>query len=179
MEQLIKRYNELEIPEDSRAKIIVMAVFLDELLAMLIKKTIVKSTAIKEKPLFEFNNLFGTFGNKITVAYIFGLISIDEYTVLKAIQSIRNKAAHSLTEKTFDLENPDLLNEFLAKTFPENILQSMQDKSDTSEFRKSTRDLVTADNINSIFEFSFHRSCLALLSRICNATELNAPEPRE
>jgi hypothetical protein len=139
----------------------------------------VKPAAMKEKnPLYCINNLIGKFGNKITIAYAFGLISTDEFTLLKALHSIRNKAAHSLTETTFDFKNPELLNEFLAKTFPESLLQSILDGS-AFEFKKSIRELVTADNIDRIFEFSFHRTCLALISRINHAQELNAPEPRE
>jgi mannitol operon repressor len=85
---------------EDRSSVILGAALLEEHLQRLISGFLVDDSRMMSG-LFDFNGPFGTFGNKIKVAYSLGLISKDEFCNLEIIREIRNVFAHQLHDVSF------------------------------------------------------------------------------
>jgi hypothetical protein len=91
--------------ESERGKVILGAARLDDLLRLLISRTIVNGNDTESDDIFDGSNaLLQSFGAKISIAYRFGLVSEVEYKNLKIIKDIRNQFAHNLHDISFNHE---------------------------------------------------------------------------
>jgi mannitol operon repressor len=80
------------------------AAVLDEALGRIIKKSMIANKALTDKLLGPVGPL-GSFGSRISICYLLGKISDDEYNDLEIIRSIRNDFAHKIHDKSFEIEN--------------------------------------------------------------------------
>jgi hypothetical protein len=78
--------------ESDRGAILILGAYLDELLGLIVRAACVSDAVADE--LLEFRRPAGDFDSKILLCTAFGLIHPDEMTALRAIQKIRNRAAH-------------------------------------------------------------------------------------
>jgi len=69
---------------------------LEGMLYDLLKKTLVDTPFQKADSLFEYPKPLSSFGNMLSLAYAFGVISDTEYCAVNVIKKIRNYAAHSI-----------------------------------------------------------------------------------
>ena len=88
--------------ESTRAKVILSACYLDELLRKLIK-ILLRSNKGKSDPLFDGAQApLSTFSARIEIAYRMGAISVENKNSLNYIRKIRNKFAHKIADCDFD-----------------------------------------------------------------------------
>lgn len=62
----------------------------------LLSRVLVDSPFQKSKALFEYPRPLSSFGNMLSLAYAFGVISADEFHIANVIRKVRNNAAHSI-----------------------------------------------------------------------------------
>ncbi|PHQ35264.1 hypothetical protein [Rhodopirellula bahusiensis] len=87
--------------ESVRARVILSACYLDELLYQLLAVTL-KPASKKDDPLFSGGNApLGTFSSKIELAFRMGLVPSGTKSSLHFVRKIRNRFAHDLTAATF------------------------------------------------------------------------------
>jgi DNA-binding MltR family transcriptional regulator len=87
--------------ESTRAKVVLSACYLEELLGQLLLVVLAKNTD-REDPLFDGPTApLGNFSAKIEFAYRLAVISKENRTSLHLIRRIRNRFAHSITDCTF------------------------------------------------------------------------------
>lgn len=89
---LEKKVTELVEKESDRGAILILAAYLEEILALLVRAICV-SDKLGQK-LTELNKPAGDFDSKIILCVSLGLISEDEGRALRFVQKIRNRAAH-------------------------------------------------------------------------------------
>jgi DNA-binding MltR family transcriptional regulator len=88
--------------ESIRAKAILSACYMDELLNQLLT-IVLKPNIDKTDPLLDGANApLGTFSSKIELAFRMGAISNDDKKSLHLVRKIRNRFAHELSECTFE-----------------------------------------------------------------------------
>lgn len=68
----------------------------------LLSRVLVDSPFQRLKTLFEYPRPLSSFGNMLSLAYAFGVISSDEFHVANVIRKIRNHAAHSIGLREHD-----------------------------------------------------------------------------
>ncbi len=97
-------YERSMAPESPRAKVVLSACYLEELLGQLLLVLLAPNTD-RADPLFDGPTApLGTFNAKIELAYRLGTISKDTRTSLHIVRKIRNRFAHSITNCTFSDE---------------------------------------------------------------------------
>ncbi len=69
---------------------------LEGILFDILSSVLVDSLFQKRKQLFEYPKPLSSFGNMLSLAYAFGVISSDEFHVANVIRKVRNHAAHSI-----------------------------------------------------------------------------------
>ena len=69
---------------------------LEGMLFDLLKETLVDTPFQEAGPLFDYPKPLSSFGNMLSLAYAFGVISDTEYSTVNVIKKIRNHAAHSI-----------------------------------------------------------------------------------
>jgi hypothetical protein len=88
--------------ESDRAKIILLASILDDMLTYRIEHCIQVTLTAKEwEHIFRFEGPMGTFSSKIEIAYIFGCIDIKTAKQLNTMREMRNACAHSKYSLSF------------------------------------------------------------------------------
>ncbi len=95
---------DLSATESSRAKIIIAASYLDDLLGRLLNKKMLLPATSREDSLFDANRPLYNFGPKIDLAYRLGLVSGELSGVLHMVRRMRDDCAHSHDEIDFDDE---------------------------------------------------------------------------
>jgi hypothetical protein len=115
------KYDQLYGAESDRGKVILGTTRLDDLLRLLISRTIINGNDVSDDELFDDQmSILQSFGAKIAIAYRFGLISESEHDNLKIIKDIRNKFAHNLHDISFD--HQWVRDACLRFRFPDNLL---------------------------------------------------------
>lgn len=94
--------------ESTRAKVVLSACYLDELIGQLLE-IILKPCDKKSDPLFDGAQApLSTFSARIELAFRMGAVSEDTQKSLNYIRKIRNKFAHQITE--CDFNDPQIQN---------------------------------------------------------------------
>lgn len=89
---MAKKVSELVKSESDRGAILILAAYLEEILALLVRAICVSDR--HGQKLTELNKPAGDFDSKIVFCVSLGLISEDEEKALRYVQKIRNRAAH-------------------------------------------------------------------------------------
>lgn len=91
--------------ESDRSFIIVYASILEDRLSEAIRNRLIPLSEKQEQKLqiFNFDGPFGSFRNKISVAYALGIIDQQKMDALNEIRDLRNAAAHSLMPISFQI----------------------------------------------------------------------------
>lgn len=89
---MAKKVSELVKSESDRGAILILAAYLEEILALLVRAICVSDK--HGQKLTELNKPAGDFDSKIVFCVSLGLISEDEEKALRYVQKIRNRAAH-------------------------------------------------------------------------------------
>ena len=98
------------LSESQRGAVLIGMEYVSEHLKELVVEIMPHESNKKQKELLNFSGLLGTFGAKIELCYAFRIIDHTIYESLKAIQRLRNQAAHS--NKNFDLADDRYKQEF-------------------------------------------------------------------
>ena len=92
--------------ESTRAKVVLAAIYLDEILADFLSM-ILRPVSSKKDPLLDGPQAaLGTFSSKTEMAYRLGLVSEKTYDGINYVRRIRNKFAHNLDD--CDFEDPSV-----------------------------------------------------------------------
>jgi len=101
----------------------------------LLKSTVVDSPYQKANSLFDYPKPLSSFGNMLSLAFAFGLISETEYSTINVIKKIRNYAAHSVgvtDDDDFHFEKEpvrSMLFEFYPKVAFDKAPKAFRDKT--------------------------------------------------
>jgi DNA-binding MltR family transcriptional regulator len=84
--------------ESSRAQVVILRGFIDELLKKILQKHIISDAMNNNdiKNLFSANGIFSSLSSRIVSCYSFGLLTGFEYELLQNFRKIRNAAAHRI-----------------------------------------------------------------------------------
>lgn len=88
--------------ESDRARVIVVACWIEEFLKVKLMNEFSKGNANARKSLFSDNGPFGTFSAKINAAFCAGWIDSDVYHDIQVIRKLRNLFAHSYNLVSLD-----------------------------------------------------------------------------
>jgi hypothetical protein len=88
--------------ESDRARVIVVACWIEEFLKVKLMNEFSKGNAGARKTLFSNNGPFATFSAKINAAFCAGWIDSDVYHDIQVIRKLRNTFAHSYNPVSFD-----------------------------------------------------------------------------
>jgi len=88
--------------ESDRARVIVVACWIEEFLKVKLKNEFSKGNARARKALFSNNGPFATFSAKINAAFCAGWIDIDVHHDIQVIRKLRNIFAHSYNPVSLD-----------------------------------------------------------------------------
>ncbi|WP_175444810.1 MULTISPECIES: hypothetical protein [unclassified Janthinobacterium] len=86
--------------ESDRGLALIAASALDFDLGQLLRKTVVDNKKIA-KEIFETSRPLSSFSSRIDVAYLLGILSIEEHHELHLIRKIRNEFGHSFDDTSF------------------------------------------------------------------------------
>lgn len=123
--------------ESDRGATLMAAAFIDDRLAELIKKYLIKDRRALLNSLFNFNGALGTFSSRTSLAYCLGLIPEDIYDDINYLRKIRNIFAHSSDLLTFD---SDEINSVCHK-FKSHTLR--KEKSAKSKFMRTMMSIIS------------------------------------
>ena len=96
LEQLNLAVQKMIEGKTHREIVILGGALLEGMLFDLLKETLVDSPFQKADSLFEYPRPLSSFGNMLSLAFAFGVISETEYSTVNVIKNIRNHAAHSI-----------------------------------------------------------------------------------
>lgn len=96
----ICQFRELLISESDRGCALMAAAFIDDSLALLLRRNLVSDQKVLTD-LFSHNGPLGTFSGKINLAYSMGLISKNVKRELHVLRRIRNDFAHTAAQIGF------------------------------------------------------------------------------
>lgn len=100
----ILKFRESLSRESDRGSALMAAAYIDEKLAELLKKYLIKDKQKVIKDLFDFSGALGTFSSRANMAYGLGLIPENIYDDINVLRKIRNDFAHNSDFLTFESE---------------------------------------------------------------------------
>ena len=99
-----KAFNEALEKESDRARVILIAAWIDHFLNVKFKNEFSKGNAKARKDLFSLNGPFATFSAKLNAAFCAGWIDNDVYHDVQIIRKLRNECAHTVESITLNDE---------------------------------------------------------------------------
>ena len=146
--------------KNDRSAVLIAAVFLENLLEI-----VIASFLVKESPK-EVRRLLRPFSAKINMAYALGLISDNEFYWLKAIKDIRNDCAHKLgvvDGLNANLAQPPFLGK-LKELLPSEWINKLS-KPDKDRFHEARNNIFEPHNARQLFNYAVVFCSLSLYIR--------------
>ena len=100
-----KVFNKTIAEESDRAKVILVAAWIDHLLEVKLKNEFSKGNAKARKKLFNQSGTFASFSAKLNTVFCAGWIDTDVYHDVQIIREIRNDCAHTIEPISLNDEN--------------------------------------------------------------------------
>ena len=155
---------------------ILAGAFLEGLLHDLLKATVVNSPFQRADTLFDYPKPLSSFGNLISLAFAFGLISEIEYNDLRIVKRVRDLCAHSLS-----LSDDDALT--FGCPAVRGILRDFNPRFAVNACPKELRDKIAGDfercldfdNGKLAFRIIFCEAAICLFARIQITPPLQSP----
>ena len=141
----------------------------------LLTRVLVNSPYQKSKLLFDYPRPLSSFGNMLSLAYAFGIISSDEFHMANVIRKVRNHAAHSIGLRDDDefcfSKNP--VREMLFEFYPKFMMGSSP-KELREEVTHSFDQLFSVDETMA-YRMIFSSTHIRLMARSLIAPVINIP----
>ncbi len=125
-------FNKSLSEESDRARVIIVACWIDEFLKIKLMNEFSKGNAKARNTLFSNNGAFATFAAKINAAFCAGWIDGDVYHDVEVVRKLRNSYAHSY--------DPVSLDEKEARTLIESLRVPHREFYDWGELRAASTD---------------------------------------
>lgn len=148
---------------------------LEGILFDILSRVLVDSPFQKRKQLFEYPKPLSSFGNMLSLAYAFGVISSDEFHMANVIRKIRNHAAHSIglrEDDEFSFSKQPVRG-MLFEFYPKFALNSAP-KELIEETLKSFDQMMVVDR-KLAYRIIFCNAHILLMSRNLIASALQSP----
>jgi DNA-binding MltR family transcriptional regulator len=133
----VNEFRETLSKESDRGATLMAAAYIDDKLAELIKKYLIKDRKKILDSLFNFNGAVGTFSSRANLAYCLGLIPENIYDDINTLRNIRNVFAHESSFLTFESEKIKPL----CHTFKSHTLN--KDKPAKSKFMRTMMSIIS------------------------------------